>query len=116
MVRVWYATDLSVTPPSREMAAVDVLEIPFESDTAATSASCNLIDLASGLATAVQPTNTAVASDITTVTVDGPALGLQVGHAYELAVTFSDADEAWTGTQVLVVRSPGAPTTTTPAP
>lgn len=116
MPRAYYSTDLSVTPPSRQMAATDVLLIPFESDTTATSATCALIDLASGELTAVQPTCSAVSSDITTVTVNGNTLGLAVGHAYELSVTFRDADEAWTGTLVLIVRSRGAATTTTPAP
>lgn len=103
MPRLWHASDLSVSPPSREMAATDTLKIPFESDSAATTAVCALIDLATGSATAVQPTISAVASDIATVTVNGTTLGLERGHNYELAVTFADADEEWTGTLVLVV-------------
>lgn len=103
MPRAWYASDLSVSPPSREMAATDTLLIPFESDNAATSATCSLIDLATMTATAVQPTISAVASDIATVTVNGTTLGLERGHNYELAVTFADADEEWSGVLVLVV-------------
>lgn len=103
MPRTWYASDLSVSPPSRELAAADTLLIPFESDTAATSATCRLIDLATGLETDPQPTNSSISSDITTVTINGEDLGLERGHNYELSVTFADADEAWTGTLVLVV-------------
>jgi hypothetical protein len=113
MPRAWYATDLSVSPPSRQIGATDVLEIPFQSDETATTATCKLIELGSGLEVLqddidpedpqIPPPNTSVASDITTVTIDGTALGLERGHAYELAVTFADADEAWTGTLVLVV-------------
>ncbi len=109
MPRAWYATDLSVSPPSREIAATDVLEIPFESDQPATSATCTLVELntltviTDGEDPPSGPPVSAVASDIATVTIDGPALGLERGHNYELRVTFADADEAWSGTLVLVV-------------
>ena len=114
MPRTWYATDLSVNPPSKQISTTDLYEIPFESDSSADDAACRLIDLSTQVEVVQTfagddddetgpPPISEVLANIATVTIDAAELGLERGHAYELTVTFSDDDEAWSGVLVLVV-------------
>lgn len=94
----WQATDLSVSPPSYQLADTDKVALSINAQEAITTATAELIRLDT---LAVMPAGNAVVTpgaSSATVVVSGLARGV----TYELAVTFTRADTTkWTRTLVL---------------
>jgi hypothetical protein len=109
MPRLWYATDLSVNPPSKEIGTTGIYYLPFTYDPegsglTATAATCRLVNLATLVELDEQPEISAVAENACVVTVDVDTLGLVRGERYELLVSFTlSNDEIEPGTLVLEV-------------
>lgn len=96
----WRATDLSVSPPSFQMADTDRESFAFDAGEAIVDATAVLtrLDTLATVPTSVE--SVIVATPLATVTVSGLIRGL----TYELAVTMERSDgRKWTKTLVLDV-------------
>jgi len=96
----WRATDLSTSPPSRQIAAGDREALAFNAETVIASATAILtrLDTYAAFPTGIETVVTA--TPLVTVTVSGLARGVD----YELAVTFvTGAGRRWTRVVVLEV-------------
>ena len=99
MPTAWIATDLSVDPPSRQMADTDVETFAFDAGQAITADTAAVLTrLNTGEAVNDLIANTDVEGEVASVTV----AGLTRGVTYELAVTLVNAaGRRWTKTLVL---------------
>jgi hypothetical protein len=95
----WQATDLSVSPPSRQVGSADRLKLQFDAGEAVTAGTAKLTRLDTGENASSLIESAALAGQVLTVTVSGMVRSV----AYELAVTFTGSDGVrWTRTLVLV--------------
>lgn len=99
MTTFWRATDLSVSPPSYQMADTDRRGLTFDAGEAITGATAELTALATMTVTTGAVESVSISGTTATVTVSN----LTRGETYELAVTFLRADGTrWTRTLVVL--------------
>ena len=98
MTVTWRATDLSVSPPSFQMADTDRQGLQFDAGEELSTATASLTNLETGTEAPILVTDDDFDLGIATVVVEN----LTRGVTYELAVTFERADgRAWTRTLVI---------------
>lgn len=94
----WRMTSLSVQPPSYQLADTDRVALAFAAGQPITTATASLLELPSlAPITGVVESTTVGAEDATII-----VSGMTRGVTYELAVTFSRADDTrWTRTLII---------------
>lgn len=98
MTTAWRATDLSVSPPSYQMADTDRESFAFDAKEAITGATAVLTRLDTMAAVPASIESVTVATPLATVVVSGLIRGI----TYELAVTFTRSDgRRWSRTLIL---------------
>jgi hypothetical protein len=103
MARTWYATGLSVNPPSFEIGNTSVEQFVFDAEQAVTACTAVLTEIGSGTVITLG-VSVVLATPLATVTINAPTAGLTRGKTYELEITWTNAaGRKWPRTLVLVV-------------